>query len=149
MRIFRSKGNFMFGSIFIAAVMLFEIPTYFNLFSDGSMPKYTIIFLIIPILIAIYMFVIGAQVINISDRGVTLEVFRVPLKDIEWDKINEAGTGTVKIGRDKYMRQLYVSNKKLTQEQVNNLDKMKFDSLVIWFDFSQKAQDSLASHLGI
>ena len=113
------------------------------------MPDFAIWFLIIPLLIVLYMFVLGAQVINISDRGVTLEVFRIPIKDIEWDKINEAGTGTVKISKGKFMRQLYVSNKKLTEDQIENLDKMKFDSAVIWFDYSLKAQDRLAEYLGV
>ncbi len=149
MRIFRSKSNFMFGTILLSALVLIEIPTYIKFFVKSIMPGYAIWFLIIPLLIALYMFVLGAQVINISDRGVTLEIFRIPLKDLEWEKINEAGTGTVKISKGKFMRQLYVSNKQLTEDQIENLDNMKLDSAVIWFDYSLKAQDSLAEHLGI
>ncbi len=149
MRIFRSKSNFMFGAILLGALILFEIPTYIKFFVGSTMPAFAIWFLIIPLIIALYMFGLGAQVINISDRGVTLELFRIPLKDIEWEKINEAGTGTVKISKGKFMRQLYVSNKKLTEDQIENLDKMKFDSAVIWFDYSLRAQDSLAEHLGV
>lgn len=149
MKFFRSKSNFMFGTILLCALVLIEIPTYIKFFVKSIMPGYAIWFLIVPLLIAIYMFIIGAQMINVSDRGVTLEVFGLPLKDIEWEKINEAGTGTIKISRDKLMRQLYVSNKQLTAEQTENLDKLKFDSAVIWFDYSLKAQNSLAEHLGV
>jgi len=149
MRLFRSKSNFMFGTVLLSALILFEIPALIKLSGGGTMPEYGKFLLIIPIVVAFYMFVLGMQVINISDRGVTLEVFRIPLKDIEWEKINEAGTGKIKISRGKYMRQLYVSQKQLTEEQIENLDKMRLDSSVIWFDYSLKAQDSLALHLGI
>ena len=149
MRFFRSKSNFMFGTILLSALVLIEIPTYIKFFVQSVMPGYAIWFLIIPMLVALYMFVMGAQVINISDRGVALELFGIPLKDLEWEKINEAGTGTIKISRDKLMRQLYVSNKQLTEAQTENLDLLKFDSAVIWFDYSLKAQDSLAEHLGV
>ena len=108
MRFFRSKSNFMFGTILLSALVLIEIPTYIKFFVQSVMPGYAIWFLIIPMLVAFYMFVLGAQVINISDRGVALELFGIPLKDLEWEKINEAGTGTIKISRDKLMRQLYV-----------------------------------------
>ena len=149
MRIFRSKSNFMFGTILLSALVLIEIPTYIKFFVKSVLPDFAIWFLIIPLVIALYLFVLGAPVINISDRGVALELFRIPLKDIEWEKINEAGTGTVKISREKLARQLYVSNKQLTEAQIENLDLMKFDSAVIWFDYSLKAQNSLAKHLGV
>ena len=87
--------------------------------------------------------------INISERAVTLELLFIPLKDIEWAKINEAGTGKIKIGKDKYSKQLYVSTKKISEKRLENLESMKFDSDIIWFDYSLRAQDSLAKHLGV
>jgi len=149
MRILRSKSNFMFGAVLIIAVLIFEIPALVKILSGVTVQPVGALVMVLPLVVALYMFVSGLQTINISDRSVTLELLFIPLKDIEWEKINEAGTGKIKTSKDKYTRQLYVSHKKLSQKQIENLELLKLDSEVIWFDYSLKAQDSLAKHLGV
>lgn len=149
MRILRSKSNFMYGCVLLAAVLIFEFPAVLKIIKGATVQPLGVLVLVLPLVVALYMFVSGCQMINISDRAVTLELVFLPLKDIEWAKINEAGTGKIKIGKDKYSRQLYVSTKKISEKRLENLESMKFDSDIIWFDYSLKAQDSLAKHLGV
>ncbi|MBE6788174.1 MAG: hypothetical protein E7539_00750 [Ruminococcaceae bacterium] len=149
MKFFRSKSNFLFGVILLAAVVVFEAPAVVKIINGASVQKLGIVFLVLPFIVAVYMFISGSQIIKINDRGVALEVFGIPLKDIEWEKINEAGTGKIKISKNKYMRQLYVSQKRVNEQQLENLEKLRLDSAVIWFDYSLKAEEGLAKHLGV
>ena len=147
MRTFRSKSNFMFGTIMFSAVLITEIPVAIKVFSTKNPDFLAVAFVIVPLLVAAYLFIQGIQVIKIDDRGVTLEVFYLPLKELRWLEVNEAGTGKIKIGKNKYVRQLYLSHKQLTEEQTEDLDTMRFDNETIWFDYSQKAREKLEYYL--
>ena len=149
MRTFRSKSNFVFGVIFFSIIMLCEIPMTAGIKEQGEIPFATLLLLILPFIASVCMLVYGLQTICINDKSVTLEVCFIPLKELEWEKINEAGIGAVKIKKNSYMKQLYVSNRRISDKELENLDSLRFERNVIWFDYSLKAEKHLAFHLGM
>lgn len=149
MRLFRSKSNFMFGVIFLSVIVLYEIPMFLGLIGKENVSFASLILLILPLIISLFMFILGMQTIHISESGVTLEIFRIPLKELKWNETNEAGTGKVKISKGRYIRQLYVSQRSLNEKELDNMDKLRFQPFVIWFDYSSKAEKHLAYYLGM
>ena len=149
MRIIRSKSNFVFGIIFFSIILLCEVPMIAGISSDNNIPVGTLLLLILPFVASLFMFVVGLQTICINDKSITLEILFIPLKEIEWLKINEAGIGTVKINKNRYLKQLYVSNRRIKEKELENLDSLRFQRKVIWFDYSLKAEKHLAFHLGM
>lgn len=149
MRTFRSKSNFVFGVIFFSIILLCEIPMLAGLTDQNDIPVATLLLLILPFVASFIMLVVGLQTISISDKAVTLELFFIPIKELEWEKINEAGIGAVKINKNRYLKQLYVSNRRVKEKELENLDSLRFERKIIWFDYSLKAEKHLAFHLGM
>ena len=149
MRIFRSKSNFVFGIIIMSVVIVAELVMIIGMPSHVKIPKFTIAFMAVIFAVALYHFIDGLQTIKIDKKGVTLEIIFVPVKTVKWDNIIEAGLGKIKLSKNKYAKQLYISSKRLNPEKLDDLTSYKFNQKVIWFDFSQKAQDMLADGLGI
>ena len=149
MRIFRSKSNFVFGVMFFSIILLCEIPMIAGISAQDKIPVATLLLLILPFIVSLFMLVMGLQTICINDKSVTLEVLFIPIKELTWEKINEAGIGAVKINKNRYLKQLYVSNRRVEEKELEDLDRLKFDRKVIWFDYSLKSEKHLAFHLGM
>lgn len=149
MRIFRSKSNFVFGVMFFSIILLCEIPMVVGISGQNDVPVATLLLLILPFVASLCMLIMGLQTICINDKSITLEVLFIPIKELTWEKINEAGIGAVKINRNRYLKQLYVSNRRIKDKELENLDTLKFERKVIWFDYSLKAEKHLAFHLGM
>ena len=149
MRFFRSKSNFVFGVIFFSVILLCEIPMLAGLSGQNNIPVVTLLLLILPFVASFCMLIVGFQTICISDKSVTLEICFIPLKELAWEKINEAGIGAVKINKNRYLKQLYVSNRRVKETELEDLDRLRFERKVIWFDYSLKAEKHLAFHLGM
>lgn len=149
MRIFRSKSNFVFGLIIMGVVIIAEIVMIVGTPSHVTLPKLTTAFMAIIFAVAFYHFVDGIQTIKIDENGVTLEIAFIPVKSIKWNDIIEAGLGKIKLSKNKYAKQLYVSSKRLNSDYIDDLCKYRYNQKIIWFDFDQKAQDMLAEGLGM
>ncbi len=149
MKTFRSKSNFMFGMIFIVTILICEVPMLFSISGSGITNASGYLLLIAPLLVALYMFAAGMQMICIDENGISLSLFGIKLKSLKWQDINEAGTGMIKLGKNKFARQLYVSQRKINDSELKNMDTLRFQPNIIWFDYSLKAQKHLAFHLGM
>ncbi len=147
MRTFRSKSNFVFGVIFLSVIALYETPMFISLIGKPRVAFSSLLLLIIPLVVSVYMFILGMQMICINEGGISLEIFGIKLKALGWYDINEAGTGKIKLGKNKYARQLYVSVRRVKEKELENMDCLRFQSGIIWFDYSLKAQKHLAFHL--
>lgn len=143
---FRSKSNFMFGVIVLAVAVIANIPAFIRILKGGVLPISIIMFILI-LVVALVIFFIGMQSVNISENGVRLEVFRVPLKELSWQDIKEAGIGKERINKNSVMKQLYVSSKPLKESEYENLDSMRFSQSVIWFDYSQASEEKIRFYL--
>lgn len=149
MRVFRSKNNLVFGVMFFSVILLCEIPMVAGINQQDDIPVATLMLLILPFVASVCMLIVGLQTICINDKSVTLEFLFIPIKELTWEKINEAGIGAVKINKNRYLKQLYVSNRRVKEKELENLDALKFERKVIWFDYSLKAEKHLAYHLGM
>ncbi len=143
---FRSKSNFMFGSIVLAIAVIANIPAIVKIFKGGVLPI-SIILLIVILIVAIALFLIGMQRININEKGIVLDVCKVPIKEFSWSEIKEVGIGKEKINKNSVMKQLYISLRPLKESEYENLDSVRFSQSVIWFDYSQEAEETIRSYL--
>ncbi len=149
MRVFRSKSNLIFGIIILIVVVISEISMIIGLVSAEKVSTFTVVFMLLVFAIALYHFIDGMQTIKLDETGVTHEIVFLPVKAIKWDDIIEAGIGKIKVNKTKYSKQLYVSAKRLDETKLEDLDSFRFDTKVIWFDYSEASQERLASGLGM
>ncbi len=150
MTIFKSKSNFMFGVVFMSAIVLTDIPFIIKLANSYNKNiSLNIFLLVVPFIIAFVMFAQGMQQIKIDEKGIYLKLFGITLKYILWDNITEAGIGKIKINKEKYINQLYVSERRLPEEQQENLSKISFFDNTLWFDFSATAYSLITDKLNI
>lgn len=149
MRFFRSKSNFLFGSVLLVLVFLFEITIIISFSTAKTISISRIILMVLPLIIALFYFVAGFQTIKITPEKITLETLFIAVKELKWEEINQAGIGKIYINKNKFVRQLFVSQIKIEEHQIENLDKLRFNQQVIWFDFSLKAQEKLIYYLDL
>ena len=149
MKTFRSKSNLVFGIIFFAVIFIYEIPMYISVMGRSNIVYSSLLLLIVPLLISIYMLVVGLQIICIDEKGVSLKIFGIKLKELAWNDINEAGIGKINLNKKKYVRQLYVSVRRIKESELKNMNCLRFQPGIIWFDYSLTAQKHLAFHLGM
>jgi len=149
MRIFRSKSSFIFRIIIMTVVIIAELVMFLGMPGHVKIPKLTIAFMSVIFAVAFYHLIDGLQTIKIDKNGVTLEIVFIPVKSIKWDSVIEAGLGKIKLSKNKFAKQLYVSSKRINPDNLENLNRYRYNQRVIWFDFNQKAQDMLAEGLGM
>ena len=149
MRFFRSKSNFLFGSVLLVLVFLFEITIIISFSTAKTISISRIILMVLPLIIALFYFVTGFQTIKITPEKITLETLFIAVKELKWEEINQAGIGKIYINKNKFVKQLFVSQIKIEEHQIENLDKLRFNQQIIWFDFSLKAQEKLIYYLDL
>lgn len=143
---FRSKSNLMFGIIVLAAVCAISIPTLIKACSN-RVNVFAIVMLVLILIASIAVFLYGMQQIIINEKGVSICIFNIPVKELAWDEIKEAGIGGEKINKNTTMKQLYVSKRELLESEYQNLDSLRFSAMTIWFDYSKEAEEKIGFYI--
>ncbi len=143
---FRSKSNLMFGIIVLAAVCVISIPTLIKACSN-RVNVFAVVMLALILIASIAVFLYGMQKIVINEKGVAVSILKVPVKELAWVEIKEAGIGGEKINKNTTMKQLYVSKRQLLESEYQNLDSLRFSAMTIWFDYSKEAEEKIGFYI--